>query len=124
MQGEPAVEDVDDDDTAPPATDEESLAVAQQVAMTRTRRTAQEQALVEMTQFTPAEFSAMMIVTFGEEPFQAGYSILKSNRTLLFEYGSDDKINELLKDTIADDKVRDDFIKRCSAYMIVQGIKM
>lgn len=118
-------EEVDDnDDLDPPATDEASLAIAQQALMTRTTRTAQEQALLEMTSFTPAEFSAMMTVTFGEEPFKAGYQLLKANKQMLFEFGTDDKISEMLAPTFPDEAQRDDFIKRCTAYMIVQGVKL
>lgn len=121
---EAQTEEVDDDDDGPPATDDATLAVAQQALMSRTTRTAQEQALLEMTSFTPAEFSAMMTVTFGEEPFKAGYQLLKANKQMLFEFGTDEKISELLSQPFPDVATRDDFIKRCSAYMIVQGVKL
>ena len=121
---ETATEEVDDEDDGPPATDEATLQIAQMALMNRTTRTAQELALLEMTSFTPAEFSAMMTVTFGEDPFKAGYQQLKANKQMLFEFGTDDKISEMLSSAFPDVAIRDDFIKRCSAYMIVQGVKL
>jgi hypothetical protein len=83
-----------------------------------------QQQMINLSACEFNEFSAFMIQKFGERQFKEGFTLIKANRTIMYEENGEHKLAELLKPLqFKDIDALRNFINCSTTYLIVQNMQ-